>query len=74
MAKAVIEDSGEVMPVCAWVDGEYGISGVYLGVEAEIGKAGVRKVVESALTESEVTSLKEAAEAVRTKQADVQTL
>ena len=37
MAKAVAEDSGEVMPVCAWVDGEYGISGVYLGVEAEIG-------------------------------------
>ena len=42
MAKAVIEDSGAVMPVCAWVDGEYGISGVYLGVEAEIG-AGDRK-------------------------------
>jgi malate dehydrogenase len=74
MAKAVIEDSGDVMPVCAWVDGEYGISGVYLGVEAEIGKSGIRKVVESALTESEVTSLKEAAEAVRTKQADVLTL
>ena len=74
MAKAVIEDSGDVMPVCAWVDGEYGISGVYLGVEAEIGKVGIRKVVESALTDSEVASLKEAAEAVRAKQADVQTL
>ena len=71
MAKAVIEDSGAVMPVCAWVDGEYGISGVYLGVEAEIGKGGIRKVVESKLTESEVASLKEAAEAVRAKQADV---
>ena len=74
MAKAVIEDSGAVMPVCAWVDGEYGISGVYLGVEAEIGRSGIRKVVESALTESEVTALKDAAEAVRAKQADVQTL
>ena len=40
MAKAVLEDSGAVMPVCAWVDGEYGISGVYLGVEAEIGRDG----------------------------------
>ena len=38
--RAVIEDSGEVIPVCAWVDGEYGISGVYLGVEAEIGARG----------------------------------
>jgi malate dehydrogenase len=43
-------------------------------VEAEIGKAGVSKVVESKLTDSEIASLKEAAEAVRAKQADVQTL
>ena len=74
MAKAVIEDSGAVMPVCAWVDGEYGISGVYLGVEAEIGAGGIRKVVETALTDSEKASLLEAAEAVRAKQADVQSL
>src|SRR3712207_8113009 len=46
-----IEDSGAVMPVCAWVDGEYGISGVYLGVEAEIGREGVRRVVEGDLSE-----------------------
>ena len=74
MAKAVIEDSGDVMPVCAWVDGEYGITGVYLGVEAEIGKAGVRKVVAGNLTESELAALKVAAEAVRAKQADVKDL
>ncbi|GIG02310.1 malate dehydrogenase [Catellatospora citrea] len=71
MAKAVAEDSGEVMPVCAWVDGEYGISGVYLGVEAEIGATGARKVVITDLTESELAGLNEAAEAVRAKQADV---
>jgi malate dehydrogenase len=71
MARAVIEDSGAVLPVCAWVDGEYGISGVYLGVEAEIGRGGVRRVVETDLTESELAALKEAAEAVRAKQADV---
>ncbi len=74
MAKAVIEDSGAVMPVCAWVDGEYGISGVYLGVEAEIGKAGIRRVVETDLTASELASLQEAAEAVREKQSDVKDL
>ena len=74
MAKAVKEDSGAVMPVCAWVDGEYGISGVYLGVEAEIGKVGVKKVVETALTSSELDALKVAAEAVRSKQADVKDL
>jgi malate dehydrogenase len=74
MAKAVIENSGLVMPVCAWVDGEYGIAGVYLGVEAEIGAGGVSKVVERALTDSEKAALVEAAEAVRAKQADVQNM
>ena len=74
MAKAVAEDSGAVMPVCAWVDGEYGIAGVYLGVEAEIGAGGIRKVVEADLTESELAGLKAAAEAVRAKQADVKDL
>ena len=71
MARAVIEDSGAVMPVCAWVDGEYGISGVYLGVEAKLGRAGILRVVEGDLTESELAALREAAEAVRAKQADV---
>jgi malate dehydrogenase len=71
MAKAVMEDSGAVMPVCAWVDGEYGINGVYLGVEAEIGREGVRKVVEGDLSDSELAGLRAAAEAVRAKQADV---
>ena len=74
MAKAVAEDSGAVLPVCAWVDGEYGISGVYLGVLAEIGATGLKKVVETELTDSELAGLKEAAEAVRAKQADVATL
>ncbi|MGW0436067.1 malate dehydrogenase [Micromonospora sp. NPDC003197] len=74
MAKAVATDSGDVMPVCAWVDGEYGISGVYLGVEAEIGAEGVRRVVETDLDADELASLKEAAEAVRAKQGDVANL
>jgi len=74
MARAVITDSNEVMPVCAWVNGEYGINGVYLGVEAQIGKNGANKVVETKLTADELASLKVAAEAVRTKQADVKDL
>ncbi len=74
MARAVAEDSGAVLPVCAWVNGEYGISGVYLGVEAEIGRTGVRRVVERDLTEAELAALVQAAEAVRAKQADVASL
>jgi malate dehydrogenase len=74
MARAVAEDSGAIMPVCAWVDGQYGISGVYLGVEAEIGSVGVRRVVERDLSDTELAALREAAEAVRAKQADVASL
>ena len=74
MARAVAEDSGTVLPVCAWVDGEYGVSGVYLGVEAEIGAEGVRRIVERDLTDDERAALQQAAEAVRAKQADVDSL
>jgi malate dehydrogenase len=74
MARAVAQDSGAVLPVCAWVDGQYGISGVYLGVEASVGSSGVREVVERDLTEAELTALREAADAVRAKQADVASL
>ena len=74
MARAVAEDAGVVLPVCAWVDGQYGISGVYLGVEAEIGASGVRRVVERDLTEEELAALRTAADAVRAKQADVASL
>jgi malate dehydrogenase len=74
MVRAVHEDSGAVLPVCAWVDGEYGISGIYLGVTAELGRAGIRRVVETALTDIELAELHKAADAVRTKQADVQHL
>ena len=74
MVRAVAQDSGAVLPVCAWVDGEYGISGVYLGVEAEIGRGGVRRVVERDLAADERAALERAADAVRSKQSDVDNL
>ena len=71
MVEAVLGDTGEVMPVCAWVTGQYGIDGVYLGVPAKLGRGGVAEVVELPLTDGELADLREAAEAVRSKQADV---
>ena len=71
MVEAVLGDTGEVMPVCAWVTGQYGIDGVYLGVPARLGRGGVTEVVELPLTDGELADLREAAEAVRSKQADV---
>jgi malate dehydrogenase len=74
MARAVAEDNGQVMPVCAWVDGQFGIEGVYLGVEAEIGAGGVKRVIERDLAQAELTGLREAASAVKAKAADVASL
>jgi malate dehydrogenase len=71
MVKAVVGDTGELMPVCAWVTGEYGISDVYLGVPARLGRAGVTEIVELPLADDELAALRSAAEAVRAKQADV---
>jgi malate dehydrogenase len=59
------------MPVCAWVEGQYGITDVYLGVPARLGRQGVREIVELPLTETELANLSDAAEAVRSKQDDV---
>jgi malate dehydrogenase len=74
MVEAVVRDSGAVMPVCAWVEGQYGIKDVYLGVPAKLGRAGVLEVVELPLADDEVAALRTAADAVRTKQADVEGL
>ena len=71
MVEAVLGDTGEVMPVCAWVTGQYGIDGVYLGVPAKLGRGGVAQVVELPLTDGELADLRQAAEAVRSKQSDV---
>jgi malate dehydrogenase len=71
MVEAVLGDTGEVMPVCAWVEGQYGITDVYLGVPARLGRHGVREIVELPLSETELANLRDAAEAVRSKQADV---
>jgi malate dehydrogenase len=71
MVRAVATDSGQIMPVCAWTSGQYGISDVYLGVEARLGRGGVKEVVERDLTEDEVAQLRIAADAVKAKSADV---
>jgi malate dehydrogenase len=74
MVEAVVHDTGALMPVCAWVEGQYGVSDVYLGVPARIGAGGVKEIVELPLADDELKALRTAAEAVRAKQADVDSL
>jgi malate dehydrogenase len=74
MVEAIVRDRGELMPVCAWVEGQYGVRDVYLGVPARLGARGVQEIVELPLAGDEIEALQAAAEAVRTKQADVDSL
>jgi malate dehydrogenase len=67
MVDAILGDTNEVLPTCAWTTGQYGISGVYLGVPAKLGRSGVKEVVELDLDDDERTRLEEAAEAIRAK-------
>ncbi|MGI8807107.1 MAG: malate dehydrogenase [Acidimicrobiales bacterium] len=71
MVRAVAENTGELQPISAWVDGAYGIEGVYVGVPARVGRDGVQGIVELDLTAGELTALRTAAEAVRGKQEEV---
>jgi malate dehydrogenase len=71
MVRAVADDTHEVQPVSAWVEGAYGIEGVYLGVPASLASEGVHEVVELELAPEELEGLLAAARAVRAKQEEV---
>lgn len=67
MVDFILSDRNEALPTCAWTTGEYGISDVYLGVPAKLGKTGVSGIVELDLNDDELGKLQEAAEAIRSK-------
>ncbi len=74
MVNAIAGDTREVLPVCAWCTGQYGIDGVYVGVPARLGSRGVEEIVELELNDTELSALREAAEGIRAKCADLGTL
>ena len=77
MVNAVIGDTKEVLPVCAWVTGQYGIGsggGTYVGVPARLGRGGVEEIVELDLSGDELEQLKAAAEAIRARCDDLASL
>jgi len=65
MVEAVLKDTKRVMPVCTYLDGEYGNADIYLGVPVKLGVRGVEEIIELELTSDEKKSLDRSAEAVR---------
>lgn len=65
MAECIIKDKKRILPVSAYLQGEYGEAGVFAGVPAIIGGSGVEKILEVDLNETEATALKQSIDSVR---------
>jgi malate dehydrogenase len=65
MCEAIVHDQRRILPCAAWLEGEYGMSGIFLGVPCKLGRRGLEKIIEVELTSEERTALEKTAEAVR---------
>lgn len=74
MAESILRDEKRVLPVCAYLDGEFGVKGYYVGVPAVLGSKGVEKIIEFALDEQEQSLLNNSVAAVKSLVADMDRL
>jgi malate dehydrogenase len=65
MVEAIVDDQKRIFPVCAYLNGEYGLKDIYLGVPVKLGRHGVEEVIEIGLNKDEKKLLMESANSVR---------
>ncbi len=65
MVEAIVQDQKRILPCAAWLEGEYGMSGLFLGVPCKLGRKGLERVLEVELTPAERVALGKSADAVR---------
>ncbi len=65
MVESILLDRKQVLPCTAYLEGEYGIDGIFVGVPTKLGAGGVEKIIEFNLTEDETVALRRSADAVR---------
>ena len=65
MAEAYLRDQQRILPCCCWLEGEFGLDGMYFGVPAVVGAGGVEKVLEFKLTDDEKALIQQSATSVR---------
>ena len=73
MVEAIDNDQKRILPCAAWLEGEYGMSGLYLGVPCKLGRNGLEKVIEVELSADERAALEKSAQAVRAPMAALTT-
>ena len=71
MCEAIVLDQKRVLPCAAWLDGEYGMSGLFLGVPCKLGRRGIEQILQVELTGDERAALGKSADAVREPMAAV---
>lgn len=74
MVKAILRDEKRLLPACAYLKGEYGVDGFYIGVPTILGENGVEKIVELYLNEEETTMFNNSAKAVKSLVANMEKL
>jgi malate dehydrogenase len=65
MAEAIVKDNKRILPCSAWLEGEYGLRGLFLGVPCKLGRKGLEQIIEVELTADERAALAKSADAVR---------
>ncbi len=71
MVEAIVRDKRRILPCAAWMQGEYGVSGIFLGVPCKLGRKGLEKILEVKLSPDEAAALKQSAAAVQETMAAV---
>jgi malate dehydrogenase len=64
MAEAIVKDKKRILPCAAWLQGEYGMKDLFLGVPVKLGRNGMEGIIEVELTDEERTALQKSADAV----------
>jgi malate dehydrogenase len=65
MIEAILKDKKKILPCAAYLDGQYGVKGLYVGVPVKLGRTGVEQVIEITLTSEENAAFQKSAAAVR---------
>ena len=65
MVEAILKDKKKILPCAAYLEGEYGISGYYIGVPCKLGSRGLEQIIQIKLTAEEDAALKKSADAVK---------
>ncbi|HEX2961408.1 MAG: malate dehydrogenase [Bacteroidota bacterium] len=74
MAEAILKDEKRLLPVCAYLNGEFGVNGYYVGVPAVLGEQGVERVIELSLIEEEKAALDNSVSSVKSLVEDMERL